>query len=175
VRKTTAYARKRQHRPVAYNAAEWLNAIGRCRPFDSEPIIGSWLPGTAQISTGVLVEARMAYQQIKDGLIDSEYTDAFDMLAHVLGVSKIRAIEIAGEDAEVNYILPPLYAAEQAMHRVRERWESTQRWGFDGPGITEMADALDIYEAIMERSSPQQMANATQARIEILKKMRRMA
>jgi hypothetical protein len=33
-----------------------------------------------------------------------------------------------------------------------------------------MADALDVYQTIIEASSPQQMADATDLRIEILKR-----
>lgn len=175
MRKTSTYARKRMHRPVAFNGAEWLNVIGRCRPFDDEPVIGSWLPGTTRIADSVLAEARMAFQQIKDGLIESDYTDAFDMLAHVVGVAKLRAFEIAGQDEQTNYLLEPLYQSEDGLRRVRSRWESSKRWGFDGPGLIAMGEALDIYEAILTQSSPQQMADVTQQRIEILKKLRSQA
>jgi len=172
-RKTSSYARKRANQAMQYNGAEWLNAIGRCRPYSDDPVIGSWLPqGTTQISNGVLVEARMAYQRIKDGTLAADQTDPFDMLAHVTGVAKIRAIEIAGEDPEVNSMLPPLHLANDALRRLRGRWERLSVWGFDGPGITEIADALDVYEAILTSSSPQQMADATDARIAILKRMR---
>lgn len=170
-RKTSTYMRKRAHNPRPFNGAEWLNAIGRCRPYSDEPVIGSWLPGTSQISNSVLVEARMAYQLIKDGLITAEQTDPFDMLAHVVGVAKLRAIEIGGEDPEVNPMVPILYLAEDALRRTRARWEQSKRWGFDGPAIRELADALYIYEEIISVSSPQQMADATDLRIQILKRM----
>lgn len=115
----------------------------------------------------------MAYQRIKDGLITANQTDPYDMLAHVVGVAKIRAIEIAGEDK--NPILPTLYAPEDALRRLRERWKRLKTWGFDGPGLSDVAHALDIYEEILTRSSPQQMADATDVRIAILKKMRESA
>ena len=172
MRKTSAYARKRQHNKVPFNGAEWINVIGRCRPYTEEPVIGSWLPGTASIATPVLVEARMAYQRMKDGLLDWKDTDEFDMLAHVVGVAKLRAFEIGGRDEKTNYLLEPLYLAEDALHRVRARWESSKRWGFDGPGLQAIPDALDIYDAIVMQSSPQQMANATEQRIALLKKLR---
>ena len=173
MKKISTYARKRMRQPVQFNGAEWLNTIGRCRPYSDEPVIGSWLPqGTPQISNGVLVEARMAYQGIKDGHIKPDQTDPYDMLAHVTGVAKIRAVQIGGEDFEVNYLLPIIHLAEQALLRVRARWEKHQVWGMDGPAITEITDALDIYEEILTSSSPQQMADATDARIAILKRMR---
>ena len=51
MRKTSAYARKRLQKPAHFNGAEWINAIGRCRPYGDEPVIGSWLPeGTTQIA-----------------------------------------------------------------------------------------------------------------------------
>jgi hypothetical protein len=172
MRKTSSYALKRANQAAHFNGAEWLNAIGRCRPYSDEPIIGSWLPqGTTQISNNVLVEARMAYQVIKDGTLAADQTDQFDMLAHVTGVAKIRAIEIAGDDPEINSMLPMLYLAEDALRRLKARWERLSVWGFDGPGITEIAEALDVYEAILTSSSPQQMADATDVRIAILKQM----
>ncbi len=173
MRKTSTYSRKRLHRPVHFNGAEWINAIGRCRQYSDEPVIGSWLPqGTTQISHGVLAEARMAYQGIKDGFFTPEQTDPYDMLAHVVGVSKIRAITIGGEDPDVNYLLPTIHQAEDALRRIRARWEKINAWGMDGPAIAELADALDIYQEILTQSSPQQMAEATDARIAILNRMR---
>ena len=130
MRKTSTYSRKRLHRPVHFNGAEWINAIGRCRQYSDEPVIGSWLPqGTTQISHGVLAEARMAYQGIKDGFFTPEQTDPYDMLAHVVGVSKIRAITIGGEDPDVNYLLPTIHQAEDALRRIRARWEKINAWG----------------------------------------------
>lgn len=173
MRKTSTYSRKRLHKPYQFNGAEWLNAIGRCRPYSDEPVIGSWMPqGTTQISHGVLAEARMAYQGIKDGFFTPDQTDPYDMLAHVTGVAKIRAIEIAGVDPEVNHLLPMLYLAEDALRRIRARWEKLQTWGMDGPGIAALADALDIYQEILTQSSPQQMADATDVRIAVLNRMR---
>jgi hypothetical protein len=169
----SSYTRKRLHKPVHFNGAEWLNAIGRCRQYSDEPVIGSFIPiGTTQISNTVLAEARMAYQSIKDGLIQPDQTDYYDMLSHVVGVAKIRAITIGGEDPEVNYLLPMISLAEDALRRIRSRWEKLQVWGMDGPAIAELADALDIYQEILTQSSPQQMAEATDARIAILNRMR---
>jgi hypothetical protein len=172
MKKTSTYSRKRMHQATHWNGAEWLNVIGRCRQYSDEPVIGSWLPGTIQISHTVLAEARMAYQGIKDGLFKSDQTDPYDMLSHVTGVAKIRAMQIGGEDPEINYLLPILYLAEDALRRIRARWEKYQVWGMDGPGMVELADALDIYQEILISSSPQQMADATDARIAILKRMR---
>ena len=173
MRKTSAYARKRLQKPAHFNGAEWINAIGRCRPYGDEPVIGSWLPeGTTQIANRVLVEARMAYQGIKDGLFKPDQTDPYDMLSHVTGVAKIRAIEIAGQDPDVNYLLPTIHRAEDGLRRIRARWEKLQAWGMDGPAIADLADALDIYQEILTQSTPQQMANATDARIAILNRMR---
>lgn len=175
MRKTSAYARKRQHQLGQFNGLAWINTIGRCRPYTEEPVIGSWMPvGTAQISHGILVEARMAYQRIKDGNLERGDTDQYDMLAHVLGVAKIRAIQIGGDDPEANYLLPIIHLAEDALRRIRARWERLHVWGMDGPALSELADALDVYESILTSSSPQQMADATRARMEILKQMKAM-
>jgi hypothetical protein len=133
MRKTSTYARKRAHQPIHYNGAEWLNAIGRCRAYTDEPVIGSWLPGTAQISTGVLVEARLAYQRMKDGLVEPQEVQPYDMLAHVYGVAEIRAVEIAGREG--NPMIPVIVAANEALLRTRARWEKLGRWGFDGPPL----------------------------------------
>jgi hypothetical protein len=173
VRKTSTYSRKRGHKLHRFNGAEWLNTISRCRQYSDEPVIGSWMPqGTTQISNGVLAEARMAYQGIKDGLFTPDQTDPYDMLAHVVGVAKIRVIQIGGEDPEVNYVLPTIHLAEDALRRIRARWDKLQAWGMDGPAIVELADALDIYQEILTQSSPQLMADATSARIAILNRMR---
>lgn len=173
MRKTSTYARKRLQKPVHFNGAEWLNTIGRCRPYSDEPVIGSWLPeGTIQIANHVLVEARMAYQGIKDGLFKPDHTDPYDMLTHVTGVAKIRAIQIAGNDPETNCLLPVIMRTEDGLSRIRARWEKLQVWGMDGPAIADLAETLNIYQEILTQSTPQQMADATDARIAILKRMR---
>lgn len=170
MRKTSTYARKRLHHTPKFNGVEWLNTIGRCRPYTAEPVPGSWLPGTSTIADHVLAMARLSFERIKVGTTRPDNTEDHDMLAHILGVGMLRAIQIAGDDRTTNPMLPILDAATDAMRRLRERYESQHRWGWDGPALAEMADALDVYQTIIEASSPQQMADATDLRIEILKR-----
>jgi hypothetical protein len=105
-----------------------------------------------------------AYQRISKGQTPAQDKEDFDLLAHALGVSLIRAEEIAGKDFEKNPMLEPIAVASMALDRCADRYKRTGRWGFDGPALAEVLAGIDIYDTIITASSPLQMALAVDER-----------
>ena len=51
-------------------------------------------------------------------------------------------------------------AASDALVRMWHRAQSTGRWGFDGPGISEVELGIDLHEQLCRLSTPAQMLDA---------------
>lgn len=174
-RKTSAYARKIRRQPHlgVVNGAEWLNAIQRSRPYEvDEPIPGTWLPGggeTRSAATLVALRVRAAFDRLRLGEVPPDDAEPHDLLAHVLGVAWLRAIDIAGPDATHNPMLPIIQAGLDALRRAGERHTRLHAWGLDGPAITQLADALYVYDEILMHSSPAQMTAAHDKRTRLLR------
>lgn len=178
MRKTSSYARKVRnnlgmYQGGAYNGATFLNTIQRCRPYMDEPIIGSNLTGTQDACEKAMILVRDAFVSIKSGQSPADDTRSFDILAHALGVTTLRAIDIAGQDEFENPMLPITRLGNDALERCRVRYLSLGRWGFDGPAIDQIDAAIELYETILQASSPAQMEEATVRRIEILAAQRK--
>lgn len=171
MRKMSAYARKqRRSGGGTFNGAAWANTIQRCRAYTNEDVVPGWNVGNTQVAADeAAILVRTAYLNIRDGLADSSDYTEHDRIAHAIGVSLLRAYEIAGEDPGTNPMLPILITATDAMRRVGTRYERIGKWGFDGPAIDEVGAAIDLYETILQSSSPAQMVSASEKRIRILK------
>lgn len=167
MRKTSTYARKQRLSGATYNGAEWLNQIQRCRTYSDEPIIGSWVDGTQSAATNAMLLVRQAFDAIKHGIATQDGRD-FDILCHALGVAWLRAIEIAGDDDFDNSMLPIIRIANAAMERARSRFHKLGRWGFDGPALDEVDAGVELYETILQASSPAQMSAVAKQRQAIL-------
>jgi len=164
MKKTTTYARNRRHNGGAYNGAEWMNTINRVRSFDDDPLPGFHETKDAASKSEVLV--RIALQSLLDCVPPKDTEHAYDLLAHSLGVTVIRALQIQPID---NPILPVLKAGSDAVERSIARFEKTGAWGLDGPGRGDLVDAVDIYATVLNSSSPAQMMKATDERMKILR------
>lgn len=166
MRKSSTYARKQRLRGYTYNGAEGFNTIQRCRAYTTEPIIGmECVEGTQSAATKAMLMGRAAYEAMRTG--NAEAVD-FDVLAHVLGVSWVRAIDIAGHDEFDNPMLTIIKTANEAMSRVKDRHQRVGRFGFDGRAIDEVLAGIEVYEAILQASSPAQMSSAADRRSRIL-------
>lgn len=176
-RKLSTYARKMRRRPElgVANGAEWLNAVQRCRPYtESDPIPGTWLESggeTISAARKSALRVRAAFDGIKSGQVPGEDAEPHDLMAHALGVAWLRAIDIAGDDAIQNPMLSIIKAGTDAVLRMAERKRRLNVWGLDGPGLTQVADALDVYDEILMNSSPSQMADAAEKRAKLLRGM----
>ena len=170
MRKTSTYARKQRLTGATFNGAEWMNQIQRRRTYSDEPIPGSWVEGTQSAATKAMLLVRQAFESIKAGHASHDGRD-FDILCHALGVAWLRAIEIAGADDFDNPMLPIIQAANTAMERARARFLKLGKWGFDGPALDEVDAGVELYETILQASSPAQMTTVSEQRNAILERM----
>jgi hypothetical protein len=173
-KKMTPYARKRLGNPNAgtYNGAEFLNTLQRCRPYTDEPIPGSWVEGTQGAADKARNSVNAALGALARGAWDAEDDEQFDLLAHAVGVTVIRCIEIGGE--KDNAALIQAHKGTEALRSIKERRVRTGKWGATRPEQIAMSESLEVYEAILQASSPAQMSGATEKRMRILDAMRAM-
>lgn len=170
MKKTTKYSRKRAP-GYAYNSAQFLNVIDRCRQYTDEPIIGGMVKeGTATAADKAELRTRAAATDLMDHNRPLDPEEAFDVLSHALGVSIIRAIQIEPVE-EKNPALPILKAGTQAVERSIARYQTSGAWGMDAAGKLDLADAIDVYVQILRSSSPAQMTKAADERAKIIQAM----
>lgn len=81
--------------------------------------------------------------------------DDFDCVAKALNTAKIRALEI-GEPR----LIDDLQAGQLAMTECRRRYMELGKFGFAGPEVKSMLDAILVYEEIERASSVLQMEQA---------------
>jgi hypothetical protein len=167
MKKTSAYARKLKNKGRVYNGAAWLNTLEACRGYTDQPIIdGMAAANTLGAATKSAIVVREAFDDLRKGTGDRQR--AWDIAAHVVNIGTIRAIEIAGDDAAINPMMPIFRDAKDALQRSRDRYDKTGVIALDGPGIVEVGDAIDVYQEILMQSSPKQMADAVRCRIDVL-------
>lgn len=168
-RKLSTYARKvrRSEAAQVFNGSTWLNTIQRCKPYDRP--IPEWT-GLANTS-GSALDARLIVRGALDDMLQHraqpEDSSSFDLLAHAIDVSHIRAIQIKPDSS--NPLHAPLLAAKATMAAVRQRRDRVGRWGLAGPEREVLTAAIDIYDQIIALSSPEQMSKAALLRYDALK------
>lgn len=169
-RKMSAYGRKMKRQPQkqVYNGAEWINTIQRCRPYTEEVVPGTTQGTTIGAASGALRDIRGALNSLLDHQVATDDTVPHDLLAHAIGITAIRSLQIAGSDA--NPTAPITKAATEALRSVRARWERLAKWGVSGTERQALIDAVDAYEAILLASSPAQMQKAHELRLASLQK-----
>jgi len=151
----------------SFNAAEWLNALTRCKPYTTEALPGAVaMSGSYEAAEKSIINVRLAFEHIKSS--NAEEID-FDRLAHATGVSKVRYVQIFGKSAPM---LLELNLADSALIRCKARYQRWGKWEFIGDDVQHIADALDLYETVLVSSSPKQMTIATDLRLEILDRMK---
>jgi hypothetical protein len=173
MKKTSAYARKRRAMGLhaqgyaGANQYAWLRAIKTSRPYDDESILDE-VP-TAEVADKAIINARLTLKLLAEGTVQPDDTDQHDLMAHVIGMAQIRTLDMGGDGADA--VMDSLNTAAEALQRCRERWEKLGKWGLDGPGLVALREAIDIYEAILRASSPQQMENAQMVRLDQVKRL----
>ncbi len=153
-----------------FNGAAWMNTINRVRS-NSEPPPHAFL-GDAEAAARSEVVVRKALQTLLDCSLPDDPEHEHDVLAHALGVSVIRALQIKPLD---NPMLPILKDGTDALRRAINRYSSDHTWGLDEEGRIALMEAIDLYAHILHMSSPAQMTKATQERITVLLNMRKAA
>lgn len=160
-RKTSTYARKRKATGGQYDSGAWVSTVQRCRPYAAESLEHLVIADTMPAATKSMIKVREAYVSIKQRQTAPANTHDFDLLTHAMAVSTIRAIQIAGADLDQNPLLQTVVPANAALRRLLERRRATGVWGFDGPAIEEVAQAIEIYETIISAGTPGDMLSAT--------------
>jgi hypothetical protein len=108
-------------------------------------------PFTESERVALALPVRIAFDAIKSG---QAQRDDFDTLAAMANICLVRSEEI---DA---FCVESAKRAQDALMRCLRRYESTGRWGFDGPAIQDIEIVIDFYEQLLEMSTPQQMKKA---------------
>lgn len=170
MKKTSTYSRKRQTTGSTWNGAAWLNVLQRSTGYSAESPIGSWLAtGTQDSADRALQRVKAAFKTFKDGGVWAGDEDNFDLIAHALGVSCIRAGQIAGTNPADNIMMPPLIAGNVAMRKVMTRRKRFGKWEMLPAEVEAVDWALEIYETILLASSPAQMTLAADMRMQAIK------
>lgn len=161
-------AKKKAVHPVikaAQGACALFAQLAMCRPRDAGPIPGdlSDLASYAlEVQTKSINNARAAQLRLLEQTTDSS-EDAM-IICEALGVTAVRAVEIAGPNASSNPLLAAIHSGQRALQTVTKRWERCGKWEM----LQAEADAIDyaiaLYVDVMQNSTPQQMEDAVGTR-----------
>lgn len=166
MKKTTKFANKRRMTRGEYNGAEWINTISRCRPYSTEKVPGATISETTHIAAdNAVLTVWLAFASLKNGTTPRQDQDDFDRLAHAFGVACIRASDIGGESAKNNPLLPPLIEGNKALRKILTRRQKFNKWEMLVGEAYSVAGAIEIYETILQASSPAQMMAAANKHI----------
>jgi len=165
-RKMSAYSRKRAGKPQLREAT-FLTVIQRCRPYTEEHVPGDWFPGTQEIADEARNRVNKALGRMVRGAWEPEETEGFDLIAQAIGLTVIRCLEIAGEGASE---LIRTHKATAALNAIKDRRDRLGKWGATRQEQIDIAAALEVYEAVLQASSPAQMAHAAEQRKRVLAK-----
>ena len=181
-RKLSAYGRRQQRmNPAvakAYHAASLLACLRMHRAYSDE----TEMPGDIEGAADLIDTARKAMLHARsalDGLmrcqapIDPRLD--FSRLKHVLRVSVIRTlqmvygsrrrdpfeqIDMRALNSDQAHAVETLHEANKALDRAYDRWEAVGGYGLDADGRKTLPEAVELYEAILVNSTPEQMRYA---------------
>jgi hypothetical protein len=168
MRKTTTYARKQRRLGPTYNCAEYLNAIERSRAYAEPGLPAVGVLGTEPTAVKALVIVKTALEALTTGATPPANEEHFDLMAHAVGVSIMRAGQIGGDDPQSNELLPPLIEGNTVLRQVLARRRKWRKWEVLPAEAQTLAYAVEVYETILMASSPAQMAQAVDMRMRAL-------
>lgn len=113
-----------------------LRLLDHSRPYE---------PGE-MVSEHVLTRA--AYERLRTGCGDEA---DFDRVSMMLNIGLVRAEDI---DA---LLVETIMRGQMAFVRCKDRFLRGLSFGFDAQGLQDVPEALDVYEIIVDSSSPQQL------------------
>lgn len=127
-------------------------AIRRVRQADKAlATIANHQQTTSQQTTGLMLELYEHFAALKSGDAEPEH---FHQLGCSLNTALVRAEGIGQELVDV------MQAAHAAMIECAELHQRHGRFGFTGPGMQAVAEALEVYGQIVSLSTPRQMMAA---------------
>ena len=124
----------------------------RINPFAAQIVLQQNQQTKPSQADGLMLELHQCFDALKNGSTDEEL---FNRLGSSLNTALILAERIDQQVVDV------VLDAHQAMYRCRERFDKHGRFGFDGPGISAMVDALDVYDQIVRLTTPKQILGAS--------------
>jgi hypothetical protein len=139
--------RKKTHRKpkTGLHPLDLLNAV---KPMDASRVLT------------IMTKIHDAFAHLRGG--GQDY-DLFDRLAVVMNVGLIRSEQIGQEGVEL------FQSAQSALMDAARIRETHGKFGFTGPGLEAVKEAVVLYEEILSASSPLQMARAQD---EVLRRIR---
>ena len=140
-------------RPKHIDPAAALRAVQRCSPAVSDDVLQG------------KVAVREALERLRSAPGHSQQAaNDYATLACMANVSLVRAEAISP------LLVPPVQAAQDALVRMQARAARGLGYGFDGTGLQAVTDVVDVFEQILDLSTPAQMhaANA-----QVLARMRK--
>lgn len=141
------------------------------RRYHADPMAVLRRLGQTQMGSAANVEsqasARLSFSFLRDG---TGTPSDFDRLAKALNTAKVRALEINEPS-----LIDTLTAGQQSMTECRRRYTEHGRFGFTGPEMMSVIDALDAYEAIESASSALQMEEAWRTSLRSLELNKKLA
>jgi hypothetical protein len=148
-RKPTHTKRSHHHlrQPGPLNAPGLLLAFGQpeCTPAEA-----------AQL----LLPKRMAFERIRNGnAVESHTTSDTHELAELANLLMLLSERVTDATAR-QHIEQGAWHAQHACLRAIARTEAAGRFVLDGPGITAIAEALDLYEELLPLIKPAHLAQA---------------
>lgn len=99
----------------------------------------------------ILVKVKAVFELLRTGVGE---TKDFDRLALAFNVALVRSEEIDPLAEQT------MRAGADAMMRCKGIWQRHGRFGFTGPDLIAVADALELYEGVLRLSKPLQMEQA---------------
>lgn len=102
-------------------------------------------------SENILVKVKAAWELLRTGC--GEVKD-YNRLANAFNVALVRAEQIDPLAEQT------MLAGIEAMQRCDGIWQRHGRFGFLGPDLTAVQDAIELYEGILRLSKPLQMEQA---------------
>lgn len=132
-----------------------VSSANRCKAaWDTKILDGLQDPNETHI-VSILVKIKAAFERLKTG---HGRSDDFERLACAFNVALIRAESIDPLAEQT------MLAGIAAMRNCDGIWQRHSRYGFTGPDLIAVADAIELYEGILRLSAPVLMeAAATEA------------
>lgn len=170
-RKTSAYSRKRRAPGRStFNGAEWVNVVQRCATYGALDEIAGFQCNTEDAATKAEAGVMGALESLMAHTPPDDVETLFNVLAHAVGVSMIRALQIDPDESK-NPALPIIKDGTEALRRAMARWDERKQFGLDAAGRLDLPAAIDVYREILRNSSPAQMVKATDERMKIVNKV----
>jgi hypothetical protein len=137
----TAHRKASRAKHATARPTAWIDAVAASKPPPEHH------------ATTVVNRVRTAFEALKNGTSDCAH---FDRLAACINVGLIRseAIDPLCEQTMKSAIV--------AMGNADAIYGRHRKYGFYGPDLEAIADAVDLYEEILRNSTPHQMEDAVQ-------------